>query len=154
MPEFRRADIKDIADLINLRIEFLKEVQNVQNGERDRDLFNNLNVYFTENMNKGNFISWIAVVDNKIAGTSGLTFYTTPPSFKNMNGMTAYIMNMYTIPVYRRKGIAFKLFELTLNEAKSLGYKKICLHATEKGCGLYEKFGFYRTSDEMVLEIK
>ena len=55
----------------------------------------------------------------------------TPPLFKKINGdilyldgRVAYIMNMYTLPEYRRKGIAKILFDKLVEEAKILGYRK------------------------------
>lgn len=62
-------------------------------------------------------------------------------------------MNMYTAPDYRNRGIAKLLFEKVLEEAKCLGYKKICLHATDVGQNLYKKYGFELTNSEMELNI-
>ena len=91
--------------------------------------------------------------DDKIIGTSGLCFYKRPPSYKNISGEVAYIMNMYTEPQYRCQGIASTIFEKTVSEAKAMGYKKICLNATEMGKPLYMKFGFKDVDGEMELNL-
>ncbi len=71
-----------------------------------------------------------------------------------MDGRVAYIMNMYTLQEYRRQGIARILFDKIVEEAKSLGYRKITLHAKEMGRKLYENFEFVEVDDGMVLKLK
>jgi predicted acetyltransferase len=153
MIEYRKANINDIDDLVRMRLMFLKEAQNVTNTELDDYVMKSLKDYFSNNIFNDNFISWIACENNKIIATSGLCFYTMPCSYKHLTGKTAYIMNMFTLPKYRKAGIAIKLFELVVKEAKDLGYKKIQLHASEMGRNLYKKFGFEEVNDEMVLKI-
>ena len=38
----------------------------------------------------------------------GVSFFEVMPTYNNPSGTKAYIMNMYTKPEYRRKGIAYK----------------------------------------------
>lgn len=153
MITYRKATIEDIDELIKLRITFMKEIMNIDHDNNDQLLGDALKDYFNKILNDGKFISWLAIEDDKIVGTSGLSFYTLPPSYKNVTGDVAYIMNMYTVPSYRSRGIASSLFEKIVLEAKSRGYKKICLHATDMGKPLYTKFGFKEVSGEMELNI-
>ena len=162
MIEFRKATIKDISELVRLRIEFLKEINREYNIDieiqtKSEEL---LYKYFRNALYNGSFIAWLALFEGKIIATSGLCFYSLPPLFKKINGKikimsgnVAYIMNMYTVPEYRKKGIATILFEKILAEAKDLGCRKISLHATDMSYNLYKKFGFKITDSEMVLII-
>lgn len=75
------------------------------------------------------------------------------PTFYNPTGKKAYIMNMYTKPEYRRRGIAFHTLDLLVAEAKSRGITAISLEATDMGKPLYEKLGFIKMNDEMELSI-
>lgn len=152
--EYRKATVNDLDELVRLRIEFLKEVRNIESDNNDSDVSKSLADYFKNTIKNDSFIAWLALDDNKIIATSGLCFYTLPPSYKNITGKVAYIMNMYTQPNYRNKGIATYLFQKMVDEAKNLGYQKLCLHATEKGKPLYLKYGFKNTDDEMVLNLK
>lgn len=154
MIEYRNANKNDIDELVRLRIEFLKEAQNIESDSNDPSVKISLVNYFSSTMNNNSFIAWLALDKNKIVATSGLCFYTLPPSYKNLTGNIAYIMNMYTQPNYRKKGIATFLFEKMIDEARRLGYKKLCLHATEKGKSLYIKYGFKDTNDEMILNLE
>lgn len=60
-------------------------------------------------------------------------------------------MNMYTVPVYRRKGIAFHTLDILVRDAKEKGVSQIALEATDMGRPLYEKYGFVRMQNEMDL---
>ena len=68
-----------------------------------------------------------------------------------LSGKKAYIMNMYTNPAYRRRGIAAKTLDMLVKDAKNKGIKFISLEATDMGKPLYEKYGFIKMNDEMKL---
>ena len=73
------------------------------------------------------------------------------PTYHNPTGKKAYIMNMYTAPEYRRKGIAIHTLDLLVKDAREQGASQITLEATEMGRSLYEKYGFVKMEDEMEL---
>lgn len=150
MIEYRKATVCDVDELARIRSLFLMEAKDV-NSEAERNTIENMNkLYFKTSIIEESFISWIALKDGKIIATSGLSFYKVPPSYKCPEGRVAYIMNMFTFPDYRNRGIGTKLFELIVSEAKSRGYKKITLNATMMGKPLYEKYGFKDVNGAMV----
>ncbi len=149
---YRKATMEDINELVRLRMEFLNEVQD-SDRQNDEQLAKKTFEYLKINMQNDSFISWLALDDNKIVGTSGIYFYTVPPSYKNISGKTAYIMNMYTIPGYRSKGIANELFNSVVKEARDRGCGKITLNATDMGRPLYLKNGFVDSHGDMVYNI-
>ena len=89
--------------------------------------------------------------EEKIIGTGGISYFQVMPTYHNPTGRKAYIMNMYTNPEYRRKGIAYKTLDLLVAEAKQRGIHAISLEATDMGRPLYEKYGFVKMNDEMEL---
>ena len=112
----------------------------------------NLN-YFTQSFKDDSFVAWVAVIKGEIVATSGICFYETPPNAKSLSGKVGYIQNMYTKKEYRRREIAKKLLENTVEEAKTRGCGKVILGATDMGRAMYEKFGFEEMKDEMVFYI-
>jgi GNAT superfamily N-acetyltransferase len=151
MITFRKAVLTDIPELVRLRIEFISKINNASECSLDlsKELFN----YFKQSMEEGTFVAWLASDNENLIATSGICFYTVPPTFSNLTGRTSYIMNMYTLEQYRKQGIASKLFDRVIEEAKSRGCKKIYLHATENGRPLYKKFGFKETDNEMTYSL-
>ena len=149
MITYRKAILSDAEKLAEIRSFFLKEMNNVT-SEEDRITVEQANLeYLRKALYDNTFISWIALDNEVIIATSGLSFSVVPPFFNILNGKVAYIMNMYTLPSYRNRGIGTELFKKNIDEAKQLGYKKITLNATNMGRPLYEKYGFKDVSDGM-----
>jgi len=151
----RKANLDDIDELIEFRIHFLKEIQDYPSDEEIETFINSLKDFFLEKMKSNEFVAWLAESNKNIIATSGLSFLQKPPHFINMTGKFAYIMNMYTRPEWRRKGIASKLLERLFEEIKQNGIQSVVLHATPTGRPLYEKYGF-RDNDgdkEMILKL-
>jgi GNAT superfamily N-acetyltransferase len=153
MIEYRKADASDAAELAKIRGIFLAEANDVA-SESARIAMEDANRrYFEAALADGGFAAWLALDGGEIVATSGLSFSVVPPSFKWPDGKVAYIMNMYTIPEYRRRGVGTELLRRIVGEAKAMGYKKITLTATQAGRPLYEKFGFRDNPGSMVYYI-
>ncbi len=65
---------------------------------------------------------------------------TFKPTF--INGKTGTILNVFTIPEYRRKGIAKALLKMLLAESEKIGLDFVELKATDSGYNLYKSIGF------------
>lgn len=89
--------------------------------------------------------------ESRCIGTGGVSFFQVIPTYHNPSGNKAYIINMYTNPEYRRKGIAYKTLDMLIKDAKSKGISAISLEATDMGRPLYEKYGFVKMNNEMEL---
>ena len=146
---YRKATVGDIADLAKIRSVFIQEAAGCSETERDKLETANKD-YFQSALADDSFVAWIALDGDKIAATSGLSFYIVPPSIKNIDGRVAYIMNMFTFPEYRKQGIGTELFNRIVEEAKIRGYRKIMLNATDMGKPIYEKYGFKDVKGDMV----
>ncbi|MFX1304976.1 MAG: GNAT family N-acetyltransferase [Promethearchaeota archaeon] len=155
MYSLRKANPNDIDKLIEFRVEFLKEVQESPSDREIEKFRKILNEFFLDKMKSNEFIAWLAESDKEVIATSGLSFLQKPPHFINMTGKFAYIMNMYTKPKWRRKGIGAALLEKLFEEIKKKGIQSVVLHTTPGGRSLYEKYGF-RENDgdkEMILKL-
>jgi len=150
--EIVKATLENIEELVNLRLQFMCEVNSTNTYEAT--LSQSICNYLKEHMLNDSFVSWVAKDKDKIVGMSGISFYSVPPTLKNLSGKTAYIMNMYTLNEYREQGIASKLFNKMIEEARNKECGVIYLHATEVGRPLYEKFGFKITDNEMIYRIE
>jgi predicted acetyltransferase len=65
----------------------------------------------------------------------------------------ALIINIYTEPKVRRRGLARRLMLLMIQWLKEQGFSSVVLHASHAGRPLYEKLGFVPTN-EMRLRLK
>ena len=107
--------------------------------------------YYLTALKDGSHSAFLVFDRGIFVGAGGISFYRVMPTFHNTTGKKAYIMNMYTHPDYRRRGIACHVLQLLTEEAKEKGVSHITLEATKAGRYLYEKFGFVRMEDEMIL---
>ena len=149
MINFRKATINDIDSLAKIRSIFITEVTGCSEAERNKLEIAN-KVYFESALAEDNFVAWFALDNDKIIATSGLSFSVIPPALHCLDGKTAFIMNMFTFPEYRKQGIGTELLKRTVEEAKNRGYKRITLNATDMGKPLYEKHGFKDVKGDMV----
>ena len=151
--EIRKANINDIDKLVHLRLmmRIEREKRNSINvSARDTDLITNnieqfkqvTREYYLDHIKDESFISYICIDGDAIVATSGLCFCYVPPTFNNITGKVGYIMNMYTIPSYRRNGIAFLLLDVLMKNVKELNCKEVVLSASEMGKNLYINYGF------------
>lgn len=150
---YRKATLNDLHALVRMRVLFLKEVQKVEDAEREAETAKDIEEYFKMSLVEDSFVAWIAEENGEIIATSGLSFYQIAPSFSLKGGKIAYILNIFVLKEHRGKKLGKKIFELILNEAKERGYKRILLHASDDGRPVYEKFGFKGTEDEMILNL-
>ena len=151
---YRKATLTDVKELARLRVEFLKEVQSNEAHQIDaNELCSVLEDYFQTHLENHSIVVWLAEAAGEIVSTSGLCFFKIFPGFSLPDGKIAYILNIYTLPRWRKKGMGKQVFDLIVEEAKSRGIKRIQLHASEDGRPIYEKYGFKATNDEMELRL-
>ena len=145
----RRASFADLEALVQLRLELLREVDDIQDDTDTAAIAQATRKYLVDKMPQGEFLAWVAEVENQIVATSGLVFFTRPPYNGNSSGLEAYVMNVYTVPIWRGQGIATALLREIISFVKETEAKRIWLHASKDGKPLYEKLGFVSTTKEM-----
>lgn len=151
MITYRKAGAGDIPELMRLRTEFLAAMNNCAAPEAYEG---NLREYLETALAGGSFAAWLAEEDGRAVATGGVCFYRVAPNFGNPTGWMAYIVNMYTVPAYRRKGLASALLTRLIGEARERGCGKLALNATAEGRMVYEKFGFIPQDNDMVLKLE
>ena len=132
-------------EFISLRINQLRE----EGAKEDIDLVPPLKDYYIRHLADGTFVSWLAIDDSKIIGTSGMSFVERPPYFSCPSGKTGILSSMYTNPDYRRKGIAKELLSSVVEEARKYGCGTVQITASDMGVLLYTDFGFVKNGNFM-----
>lgn len=155
---YRRADMVNIAALVDHRVRFLKEL-GARKGRRPREdqtriLKEKLLEYFSKAIPSRDFIALLAEYDGNIVGTGALVAWQRPPKYGALiSGRAGYIFNLYTVPEARRKGICTQLLSNLIEEAKALGLKYLHLRASEDGIRIYRRAGFAEPED-LELQLK
>jgi len=109
--------------------------------------------YFAEAIPAGKFHGWLAVTSTGVAvGSGGVVIDQRPPGPSNLSGQIGYIMNIVTVPGYRRRGIAHRIMQTMLKWLAEQGIQCVALHTTEIGRPLYQELGF-EDGNEMQLRM-
>ena len=139
--QYNLATVTDIPGMARYRIELFAELTNPQPANRV-DVLKSLEQYFSHAIPDKTYVGWLARAEGRFAGMGGFTVREQPGNFRNPGGRTAYIMNMYTVPAYRKQGVCATLLQKLMNTAGEMGIDAFELHASKFGEPIYQKAGF------------
>jgi len=99
----------------------------------------------------GSYRGWLLERDGRVVAGGGLMVVGYPSAPHDPNPRRAWILNMYTEPEYRRKGLAKAIVEAMVSWCCAQGFGWVSLHATDAGRHLYETLGFEPTNEMHLL---
>jgi len=150
---YRKASIEDLDILTRTRIIVLRAANGLSEDTDMSEVEEQSRRYYKEALADGSHAAYLVFDGDEFVGAGGISFFRVMPTYHNPTGKKAYIMNMYTAPSHRRKGIASRTLSLLVDEARSRGVSSISLEATDMGKPLYKKFGFIEMNNEMELPV-
>jgi len=140
---YRRATIDDVPALVDYRIQFLNELFDHPENEDTAVVRKSLRKYFAQAIPSKDFIAWVAEYDGRIIATGGMVMWQKPAMYGGVeSGRLGYLLNFYTVPEARRKGIGTRLLNELVEEAKAFGLKYLHLHSSKDGIHIYRRAGF------------
>ena len=141
----------DIPLLIETRLNILRAANGLSDDQNLSQVEELLQRYYQEQLPSGGHVAYLAFDGDMLAATGGVCFYQVLPTYHNPTGWKAYIINMYTVPAYRKQGLASHILELLVQESLRRDIDFIALETTSMGRPVYEKFGFVDMNAEMQL---
>lgn len=139
-------EINDLPGLMKWREEVINEVF----GEKpDATLLKANEDYYCQHIADGSHLAFVAEFEGKECGCGSICLTDELPSPDNPTGHCAYIMNIYVRKEFRNHGIAHRIVERLIDEAKRRGCLKIYLETTEDGKPVYSSLGFRDMPDMM-----
>jgi GNAT superfamily N-acetyltransferase len=147
---YRKAAVSDVDRLVQLRVAMQIELGTAGDPPGLDDA---LRGYFAPALQNQTFGAFVACWNDEVVASSGMVILQFPPSGRNHTGRSAYIMNMYTAPEHRGRGLASELLRLLIAEARQMEVTMVALHAHPKGRSIYAKAGFAPSDNEMRLRL-
>lgn len=138
----RNVGSSDVQDMAEARILYLTELLGEKEGVNRVKLKDEFAGWILKAMEEHRFFALAAELDGKTAGYGAMVIKQIPGDFGQPFYLEGDILNMYTLPEARRKGIASAILEALLGEAKARGISKVALHTSKDGEKLYREFGF------------
>ena len=153
---YRRAMLSDVPTLVDYKLRFLNELNGHVENHETEVVRESLQRYFTKAISSGDFVAWVAEQDGKMVATSGMVVWQIPARYSGVeSGRLGYLLNFYTIPEVRGKGIATRLLNELVEDARLMGLRYLHLHASKVGESIHRKAGFAEPQmPELVLRLE
>ena len=149
----RQATVADVPELVRLR-RTMFEAMGFDDPTQLAAADAAAAAYFARAIPAGEFHGWLAfTAADEAVSSGGAVIDQHPPGPSNLSGRTGYLMNVVTVPAYRRRGIGRRVVHTMLKWLAEQGIRHVELHTTEMGRPLYEELGF-ADGNEMRLRLE
>jgi GNAT superfamily N-acetyltransferase len=149
----RAAEPSDAAVCMRHRIRMMEDMGMSDNAGR-ASIRDASVKYFARAIADGTFLGVFAVDEaGRIAAGGGLLLVPWPPSPFDGSCDRAIIVNMYTEPEHRRRGLARRIVDRLVDLCRGRGLAVVRLNASDMGRPVYAGAGFVE-SNEMVLRLR
>jgi len=148
----REASLANIPEILRQRCAMYEDM-----GAKDPDALNAMAKvsadYLERAMADGSFRAWLACDGDRVVAGGAVIITPWLAHPYDLECRRATILNVYTNPEYRRRGLARKIMQTIIDWCKAEEFARVTLHASEDGRHLYESLGF-ESSNEMRLKLR
>lgn len=149
MNPIRRATVQDAETICHHRLRMF-----VDSGFGDEsqlsDVIDQFRKWVTPRLENETYLGWLIDEGDRSVAGLGMWLMDYAPNFRDAGGTRGYLMNMYVAPEMRRRGLARRLVDCAVQEARARQIRVVTLHATKLGRSLYEQYGFKPTTEMML----
>ena len=138
---FRKANITDISDLLELRVKFLAEILAEEEISIKKELYERLKVYIEEYLNK-RFEVFLAEKDTEIVGVIFIIYYERVPEIQIDNGKVGVPVNFFIRPSYKKTNLAKCLLNFATQCAIEKEVRLFEMAVSKENVGFYKELGF------------
>lgn len=105
-------------------------------------------------ISRGLYLGFLALDGEKVVAGAGLTLLEWGPSRGDPQPWRGRVVNVWTQPEDRRRGLARELVECCVDAARERGIIRLSLGTSAAARHLYESLGFTSSSTEMTLFLR
>jgi len=149
----RPAVVSDAAVIAHHRVAMFRDMGQVPTDELGSQLLSESTSALAALLSEGSYVGYLAVTaDQEIIGGAGLHVRPQLPRISRDGTYVAarpvpLLVNVYTEPQWRRRGIARELVVVLMRWATEKGVDQMVLHASDAGRALYVSLGFAATNE-------
>ncbi len=143
----RQATASDTDQIVTHRRRMFEDM-----GNKDSEALSRMESAFRpwliDHMRRDVYLSWLACdAEGVTVAGSDLWLIDWPPGQFDISLYRGYILNVYTHPDYRRRGLARQLVQTCTDWCYANDIKIVTLHASDEGRKVYEGLGFTPTNE-------
>jgi len=149
----RHATASDAAIIAHHRVAMFQDMGEVPSAVLSSQLRSRSSAALAAMFREGSYVGWLAIEagGRVIAGAGAQIKPQLPRISHDGAGVAvmpvALVLNVYTEPAWRRKGIARALMQRIMAWATDAGIDRVLLHASDAGRPLYQSLGFAPTNE-------
>lgn len=151
-PAFRveRAGAAELADFLRLRIALFRDAGQARPSFDWSALEPRTRTIYSRGIEAGTLLVWLArSAAGEAIGSIAMYALARLPTPSCPSGEEGYVVNVYTVPEWRRRGVGTALMQAVLAESRARKLDRLRLHSTAEGRKLYERCGFREHPDHM-----
>ncbi|MBE6753942.1 MAG: GNAT family N-acetyltransferase [Ruminococcaceae bacterium] len=141
--KYTQAGADSIPQLVSMRIEYIRDDHGSLDAADEQIMRSRLPDYFERHLGRDLF-AFIAEENDTVVATALLLIIEKPSNPNFISGFVGNVLNVYTLPEYRRQGISTMLMEQLIAFARQRGLDFLELSATDVGYPMYRRIGFVR----------
>ena len=142
----REINLGDVGIITRMRIQMLDEVTDEPLPEA---LESSVHHFILKHMMDRTCLGVVAEQDGEVIADAVIYLFETMPDEVNVQGLTAMLYNVYTVPAYRGQGIMARMLPEVIRLAKEAGAAELKMSAEKKAIPLYERMGFQISDNTM-----
>ena len=149
----RRATARDIPALVRHRVEMFHSMKPLPEAEA-KAIAAAFRRHLRTAIPGGRYLGWVAEHGGEVvAGAGVVPRPLLPRPGAPRGGLDAYVLNVFTEPAHRGRGLAKRLMREILGWSRGKRAVQVTLHASNMGRPVYESVGFEPRSGEMRIRL-
>lgn len=145
-----KMDAKHAEIFCNLRMQLFHELKEIDLKQDNSSLSVATTDYYNSHIDT-DLLCWGIELENDIVAIASLCLFTRIPYAENLSGKEGYLLNVYTLQEFRRRGFSKLLVDTVIDYARSNHIGKLWLNSSPQGKSIYQQCGFVESDNEMVL---
>ena len=143
----RQATLDDVEQIVTHRRRMFEDMGNTDSEGLSR-MASTFRPWLISHMQNNVYHSWLACdPQGKVVAGSDVWLIDWPAGQFDISMYRGYILNVYTDPDYRRRGLARKLVQACTDWCYANSVQIVTLHASDQGRKVYEGLGFTPTNE-------
>lgn len=144
----REINLGDVSIITRMRLQMLEEVTD---QSLPGELENRVHHFILKHMMDNTCLGVVAEEDGEVIADAVIYLFETMPDEINVQGLTAILYNVYTLPRFRGQGIMARMLPEVIRLAREAGAVELKMTAEKKAIPLYERMGFQLSDNSMIM---